>query len=204
MDHDYACTPRSDAEKYQAAKEYIQQLEKKVNEQEIERFGLARYSTNPDDIRFFTGFTSYELLKCFFQALSPHAAKIITWTRYQRLKNKISSKMYDTGNNCKLLPIDQLVMFLNKIRLGTLDQELSIRYNVSQSTVSRNTITWGNFLYCVLGSQPLWPSKAQVQGAMPQAFKEKYPDCRVILDCTELKVQSPSSLVLNSELFSQL
>ena len=37
---------------------------------------------------------------------------------------------------------------------------------------------------------------------MPEAFKEKYPSTRVIIDCTEVRCQMPSSLLLNSELFS--
>jgi hypothetical protein len=41
-----------------------------------------------------------------------------------------------------------------------------------------------------------------VQKFMPGSFRRLYPDTRVIIDCTELSVQSPTSLVLNSELFS--
>jgi len=37
---------------------------------------------------------------------------------------------------------------------------------------------------------------------MPTTFKDKYPHVRVILDCTELKIQAPSSMTLNSELYS--
>ena len=37
---------------------------------------------------------------------------------------------------------------------------------------------------------------------MPQDFKVKYPNTRVILYCTEIKCQMPSSLLLNSRLFS--
>ena len=37
---------------------------------------------------------------------------------------------------------------------------------------------------------------------MPEQFKEKFPSTRVIIDCTEIKCQMPSSLLLNSELFS--
>lgn len=37
---------------------------------------------------------------------------------------------------------------------------------------------------------------------MPQDFKNKYPNTRTIIDCTEVKCQMPSSLLLNSELFS--
>ena len=109
--------------------------------------------------------------------------------------------MYKSFNK-KLLLIDQLFMFMHKVRLGTLDQDLADKFRVSQSTVSRNMVSWANYLYCLLGSQPLWPSRAQVQQHMPAVFRVAYPNVRVILDCTELKVQSPSSMLLNSELYS--
>ena len=37
---------------------------------------------------------------------------------------------------------------------------------------------------------------------MPQIFKETYPSTRVIIDCTELLCQRPSSLAIQSSLFS--
>ena len=37
---------------------------------------------------------------------------------------------------------------------------------------------------------------------MPECFKELYPNTRVIIDCTEIRTQQPSSLVLNSQLYS--
>ena len=37
---------------------------------------------------------------------------------------------------------------------------------------------------------------------MPEAIKTKFPSTRVIIDSTEIKVETPSSLVLVSELFS--
>lgn len=37
---------------------------------------------------------------------------------------------------------------------------------------------------------------------MPEDFRKAYPSTRVIIDCTEVKCAMPSSLLLNSELFS--
>ena len=37
---------------------------------------------------------------------------------------------------------------------------------------------------------------------MPEDFRKAYPSTRVIIDCTEVKCCMPSSLLLNSELFS--
>ena len=36
---------------------------------------------------------------------------------------------------------------------------------------------------------------------MPPDFKEKYPNNIVIIDCTEIKIEMPSSFVKQSELF---
>ena len=37
---------------------------------------------------------------------------------------------------------------------------------------------------------------------MPEDFKANYPTTRVIIDCTEVRCEMPSSPLLNSELFS--
>ena len=52
------------------------------------------------------------------------------------------------------------------------------------------------FLTCI------WPSREQVDKTMPKSFKDTYPSVRVIIDCTEIKVQTPSSLTLHSEFYS--
>ena len=93
-------------------------------------------------------------------------------------------------------------MCLCKFKLGLFDQDLAVRFNVSIATVSRIIITWTNFLYCTLGQLPIWPSKAQIKKTMPTSFKECYGSVRVVIDCTEIKVQTPSSLVLHSEFYS--
>ena len=37
---------------------------------------------------------------------------------------------------------------------------------------------------------------------MPESFKAMYPSARVILDCTEIFVQTPTSLLLQSQFYS--
>jgi hypothetical protein len=54
----------------------------------------------------------------------------------------------------------------------------------------------------LLGSQPMWPTRQQVQEYMPECFRALYPNTRVVLDCTEIAVQAPSSLMLRSEFYS--
>ena len=93
-------------------------------------------------------------------------------------------------------------MWLCKVKLGLCDQDLAVRFNVSISTVSRTIVTWSNFLYFTCGSLPLWPCRAQIKKTMSTVFKENFSNARVIIDCTEIKVRTPSSLVLHSEFYS--
>ena len=47
--------------------------------------------------------------------------------------------------NCKLHLVDRLFMYLHKIRVGSLDQDLADKFGVSRFTVSRNNISFTNF-----------------------------------------------------------
>lgn len=63
-------------------------------------------------------------------------------------------------------------------------------------------MTWINFMYLRLGVINIWPSREVVDTTSPENFKAKYKSTRVIIDCTEVRCQMPSSLQLNGELFS--
>ena len=73
---------------------------------------------------------------------------------------------------------------------------------LSRSTASRYLITWSNYLYFCLGSLPKWPDRGTADETMPQCFREAYPSTCCIIDCTELFVQVPSSLKIQSALYS--
>jgi len=49
---------------------------------------------------------------------------------------------------------------------------------------------------------PIWASKETVNKTMPNCFKEKYHTTRVILDCTELFIEMPTSYRTQSATFS--
>lgn len=58
-------------------------------------------------------------------------------------------------------------------------------------------------LSSMLGSLPLWPLRSVVNKNMSESFRITYPFTRVTLDCTEEKVQTPSSKVLNSQIYTK-
>ena len=104
-----------------------------------------------------------------------------------------------TIKSCKLSLFDQFYLLLQKLRVGTLNQVLADNFNVLQTTISRIFISWVNFLYFMLGSFCIWPSQAKIEKYMPDCFKKFYPKCRGIIDASEIKVQAPSSLILNTK-----
>lgn len=98
--------------------------------------------------------------------------------------------------------IDEMFLFLVQLKLGLFEQDLAHRFQIHMSSVSRKVTTWANYLYFILGGQCIWPSKNEIQNNMPEAFHRLYPTTRVILDCTEIFVQTPTSLLLQSQLYS--
>ena len=163
---------------------------------ELCRFGIQRFGTDDNLIQLYTGFNGYSLLYAFFQYLEPSVKTMVS--AYHNPSEDVSS----AGRPRGMLLIDELFMFLCRLRANFLEQDLAVRFDISPKSVSRKLITWVNFLYFILGSLPIWLSRKHVNNLMPASFKNKYGTTRVIIDCTEIWAQRPSSLLSNSQLYS--
>lgn len=89
-----------------------------------------------------------------------------------------------------------------RLQRGSALQHLSHLFGVATSTVNRIFTAWVNFMYLKFVQISIWPFGEVITKTMPEVFKDKYPSTRVIIDCTEIKREMPSSLLLNTELFS--
>ena len=89
-----------------------------------------------------------------------------------------------------------------KLRLNLTEEGLAFRFAISPSTVSRYFITWICFMYHHLKEIYWCPTSKQVAGTMPNAIKEKYPTTYMIIDASELFIQTPSDLMLQSSTWS--
>ena len=96
------------------------------------------------------------------------------------------------------------MMTMMRLRLGRLEQDLAYQFGINVSTVSRTLSMWINFLYLRLSLLPIWPSWEDVKACMPESFREVYPNtfCTCIVDATEIKCETPSSLSLQSQHYS--
>ena len=68
--------------------------------------------------------------------------------------------------------------------------------------VSRICITWIYFLYIKLKEIPMWPKQESVRSCMPTCFKQLHPTTRVIIDATEMFIETPSLPELQQMTFS--
>ena len=127
---------------------------------------------------------------------------VIRWSQFQR-NNGCIDQCSEKGFSSKVPLFEQFFVFNCFLKAGLMETDLSCRKKVSGTTTSRIIITWGNYLYFALGSLPIWPSRAVIDQFMPGCFKKLFPKCRVIIDCTEVKCQTPTASMLNSMFYSQ-
>lgn len=190
-------------------KERIQMLESMIKERDenierlqqrlaIERFGVERFSKDDSMIMFYTGFMTFSVFTTVFEFIKPAATSMTS--HYFKMSAIGNPNL--TGRQRNMLLIDEFFMFLCRLKCGMMAQDLAVRFNCHVSTVSRKIITWANFLYFALGSINIWPSREQVDRKMPDCFRTLYPTTRVLIDCTEIKTEKPSSLVLGSKCYS--
>lgn len=92
-------------------------------------------------------------------------------------------------------------MVLVRLRTGMPGKEISRNFGISEGHFSKLFATWINFLQRELEGLTCLPTCAQLQAYLPSAFS-KFPDTRVVLDGTEVRIQKPSSLAAQRQTFS--
>ena len=145
-------------------------------------FRLEEISHDDRLVRAYTGFPSYEVLLVL---LGPVVHHLNYW----------GTKQHTLNHQKKLSP-------LNKLWLNLTERDIAFRFGVSTSTVSRYFITWICFLYSHLKEIEWCPSAEQVACTLPHAFKIKYPTTHIIIDASELFMETPTDLVLQSSTWS--
>ncbi|PFX11864.1 THAP domain-containing protein 6 [Stylophora pistillata] len=188
----------------------IDKLMKQTDALKAKLFNVDRFRSNSSSISFYTGFPDFEVFKTVFDFLDPgeYGQNIRYWTSLNTKEPLLD--IYDNEHYSKsekgrpraLKAIDEFFLVMCRLRQGFAEEHLSNLFHISLSTVSRVVISWVNFMYLKFAQINIWPSRTVIDNTMPEAFKAKYSATRVIIDCTEVRCQMPSSLQLNGELFS--
>jgi len=146
-------------------------------------------------VQFYTGFTSFALFLAFFELLGPAVHHLNYWGSKEGVRKRRRLRKID--------PKNQLFLVLVKLRLNLRHRDLAFRFGLSITQVSRYITTWICFLYRELRDIQWIPSIAQVFGTQPADFREKFPTTFAIIDGSEVFIETPSDLHLQSSTWSQ-
>ena len=158
-------------------------------------FRVEQIKNDDQLIRFYTGFTSYMIFLTFFEFLGPVVNDLNYWG-----SKKGQCKCHHIR---KLDPMNQLFLTLVKLKLNLKVEDLAFRFKISASVVSRYITTWICFLYHHLKEIDWVPTVEQVYGTLPHLFRKLYPNTYAIIDGSEVFIETPSDLNLQSSTWSQ-
>ena len=97
---------------------------------------------------------------------------------------------------------DQLLVTLMKLQLNAPDQDLAYRFSISQSTVSRCITKWLDKLHVKLSPLINWPERDQLRKTMPTCSRKNFRSCAIIIDCFEIFIDRPTSLMARAQTWS--
>ncbi len=97
---------------------------------------------------------------------------------------------------------NKLLLFFMKLKLGVTFSSLGSLFQIHRSTASRIFFHVLQVLSSATKSWIIWPSKEMVQETMPTCFKQFYSDCRVIIDCTEMRTEKPPTVHQQVSMYS--
>lgn len=149
---------------------------------------MAVIKTNMVWIQYYTAFENLEALNAFMSFVIPDHSV-----------HPISSK---NKNTSKLSVADELLLVLVKLRHGFENTDLAFRFNIHTKLVAKIFKEWINYLYSRLGALNIWPHRDIILNHAPDRFQKNFPLTIIILDGTEFKIEKPSSLVCQSQTYS--
>ncbi|XP_049515036.1 uncharacterized protein LOC119433650 [Dermacentor silvarum] len=173
---------------------------KRIQELEVRCKRLQSQSFSVDTIhstafKFYTGLTSKAQFDALYGHLEANAQRMAYWVPQKNEQQQQIEK------DRQLSKREELFMVLYRLRTGVCAREVARLFGISQSSLSRIFCSWINFLDKELYALTRMPSLAEVQRHMPEAFSD-FPNTRVVLDCTEVRIQKSSKLKAQRQTFS--
>lgn len=158
-------------------------------------FRLENIQHDDTLVRFYTGFKSFMVLLAFFDFLGPVVEHLNYWGTKEGVRQRSRKR--------KLDPRNQFFLTLVKLKLNLKLTDLAYRFGLSKSMVSRYITTWICFLYQHFKELDWMPAVDQVLGTLPSIFRKKYPTTYAIIDGSEVFIETPSDLHMQSSTWSQ-
>ena len=169
-------------------------LNSKLSKVARKTFSVEDVAGNDDLVKLYTGFTTYSVFLAFYEFLGPSVNELAYRGVSQRAQKRQRRRKVDSLN--------QLFLTLIKLRLNLRNKDLAFRFGICESLVSRYVTTWISYLYHHLKEVKWMPEVEQVRATLPHSFQQAYSTTFAIIDGSELFIQTPSDLQLQSSTWS--
>jgi len=188
--------------------EIIRELQEKVTSLEKDNLKLRERMITLDDIQrseklcsFYTGFPNYGTFKALFDYLKDAAATKRNWRGGETANKSHFSDRFQRkpGPDLKLTLEEEFLIVMIRLKVGLFQKDLALRFGLSEATISRVFTSWINLMYIELKDLCEMPDCESSEKAKQFG---RFPMVRVILDCTEIYTEKPSSLQANKAIYS--
>ena len=162
-----------------------------------------RETIKKKNTRIYTGLPAIGVFLALTKYLKKRAIRLRQWRGEMETGEKYSPRGQKPW---KTFPVEEqffAVLAHARMRLGLKAEDVCDRTGLAPSTFSKMFATLGGFFFAL--KLPLlfpWPSRKVIDVTTPPCFA-KYPSTRVIIDCIEMQVQRPTSLLHQSVIYSQ-
>ena len=171
-----------DEEEEQTVREQVLAAENKRLKQQVKNgsFGIQTIEADDKLTGFYTGLPTWPVFLHLFLFLNVSNASSLS----------------------RLSPENELFLALVRLRLGLLYEDLSVHFNVCLSVVTRTVKKWIDLTYIRLSFLIAWPGQDVCRRNLPTVFKETYPRCRCIIDCSEIFIETPTNFTAKAQTYS--
>ncbi len=104
---------------------------------------------------------------------------------FSRLEQRIS-------NSYKMDKEQKLELFFLQLKLNVSYVNLGAFFGISDNLAGSIFKEMLDLVFEEVKPLVFWPSREQVQGKMPASVKAKFPEARVIIDCSEIETEVPA------------
>ncbi|PFX11930.1 THAP domain-containing protein 11 [Stylophora pistillata] len=155
--------------------------------------------TREHDVNNFTGLT-VKSFRLIFDHVKGKALVMHYWKGPKRTGDLSKLKI---DRQMRALTLEQeFLLTMMKLRLGLFLFDLTFRFDISASATSSIFTTWVKFLAKELKWRLVWPDRVDTHRNLPDMFRKYYPKCRVLLDCPEIYIETPSDLAVAAQCWS--
>ena len=193
---------KTEKEKLEMECQSLRDVNQKLSSLHSHVFSIDRIKADNKLISFYTGFSSFLVFLSCFNFLRRSAEVMRVWKASATTPEDVVRVGLKPGPKQKLPLMEQFFLVMVRLRQGLNVVDIADRFKVHPTTVSRIFTTWINLMYFKFQELPVWLSRRAINHLMPPCFKQWFPTTRVIIDCTEFFINTPSSLARQSATWS--